>query len=136
MLKASLIAVDPYCSKNFDIEIRAKKESCFKYGSHSPSLLALSTHKQGGQVDGVKSWFLMRILIDPWRGEENRCTLVLVDKLVDALWAFSTAYKTPIGCTRICLVREGMSLRGAREDKAYWDLKHTHFDIRTALCSG
>ncbi|GKD15383.1 reverse transcriptase domain-containing protein [Tanacetum coccineum] len=38
-----------------------------------------------------------------WRGRsENRASWS--DKLDDALWAFRTAYKTPIGCTPYKLV--------------------------------
>ncbi|GKG28149.1 reverse transcriptase domain-containing protein, partial [Tanacetum coccineum] len=47
------------------------------------------------------------------------------DKLDDALWAFRTAYKTPIGCTPYKLVY-------GKAYKAYWALKHTNFDLRTA----
>ncbi|GJT92726.1 reverse transcriptase domain-containing protein [Tanacetum coccineum] len=50
----------------------------------------------------------------------------------DALWAFSTAYKTPIGCTSYKLVYgKACHLPIELEHKAYWDLKHTDFDIRT-----
>ncbi|GKC84533.1 hypothetical protein Tco_1140250 [Tanacetum coccineum] len=39
----------------------------------------------------------------------------------DALWAFRTAYKTPIGYTPYKL-----------EHKAYWALKHANLDLETA----
>nr|GEW33832.1 reverse transcriptase domain-containing protein [Tanacetum cinerariifolium] len=55
------------------------------------------------------------------------------DKLDDALWAFHTAYKTPIGCTPYKLVYEkACHLPFELEHKAYWALKHANFDLKTA----
>ncbi|GJU21083.1 reverse transcriptase domain-containing protein [Tanacetum coccineum] len=55
------------------------------------------------------------------------------DKLDDALWAFRTAYKTPIGCTPYKLVYgKACHLPIELEHKAYWALKHTNFDIKIA----
>ncbi|GJW38839.1 reverse transcriptase domain-containing protein [Tanacetum coccineum] len=55
------------------------------------------------------------------------------DKLDDALWAFRTAYKTPIGCTPYKLVYgKACHLPIELEHKAYWALKHANFDIKTA----
>nr|GEV75425.1 hypothetical protein [Tanacetum cinerariifolium] len=55
------------------------------------------------------------------------------DKLDDALWAFRTAYKTPIGCTSYKLVYgKACHLLIELEHKAYWALKHTNFDLQTA----
>ncbi|GJX63597.1 reverse transcriptase domain-containing protein [Tanacetum coccineum] len=55
------------------------------------------------------------------------------DKLDDALWAFRTAYKTPIGCTPYKLVYgKACHLPIELEHKAYWALKHTNFDVQTA----
>nr|GEZ82511.1 reverse transcriptase domain-containing protein [Tanacetum cinerariifolium] len=55
------------------------------------------------------------------------------DKLDDALWAFRTAYKTPIGCTPYKLVYGKAShLPIELEHKAYWALKHANFDLKTA----
>ncbi|GJT97938.1 reverse transcriptase domain-containing protein [Tanacetum coccineum] len=55
------------------------------------------------------------------------------DKLDDALWAFRTAYKTPIGCTPYKLVYgKSCHLLVELEDKAYWALKHANFDLKTA----
>nr|GEZ43952.1 hypothetical protein [Tanacetum cinerariifolium] len=55
------------------------------------------------------------------------------DKLDDALWAFRTAFKTPIGCTPYKLVYgESSHLPIELEHKAYWALKHVNFDLKTA----
>nr|GEY18729.1 reverse transcriptase domain-containing protein [Tanacetum cinerariifolium] len=80
---------------------------------------------------------------------ENRASWS--DKLEDALWAFRTAYKTPIGCTPYKLVygkachlpielehkaywalKHSCHLPIELEHKAYWALKHCNFDLATA----
>nr|GEZ82629.1 reverse transcriptase domain-containing protein [Tanacetum cinerariifolium] len=51
----------------------------------------------------------------------------------DALWAFRTAYKTPIGCTPYKLVYgKDCHLLIELEHKAYWALKQTNFDLSVA----
>ncbi|GJX93057.1 reverse transcriptase domain-containing protein [Tanacetum coccineum] len=55
------------------------------------------------------------------------------DKLDDALWAFRTAYITPIGCTPYKIVYEkACHLPIELEHKAYWALKHANFNLVTA----
>nr|GEY48025.1 reverse transcriptase domain-containing protein [Tanacetum cinerariifolium] len=55
------------------------------------------------------------------------------DKLDDALWAFRTAYKTPIGCTPYKLVYgKACHLPIKLEHKAYWTLKQANFDLSVA----
>nr|GEV50022.1 DNA-directed DNA polymerase [Tanacetum cinerariifolium] len=64
-------------------------------------------------------------------GGENRTSWS--NKLDDALWAFRTAYKTPIGCTPYKLVyRKACHLPVELEHKAYWALKYANFDLKTA----
>nr|GEW47757.1 reverse transcriptase domain-containing protein [Tanacetum cinerariifolium] len=62
---------------------------------------------------------------------ENRASWS--EKLEDALWAFRTAYKTPIGCTPYKLVYgKSCHLPIELDHKAYWALKHANFDLKTA----
>ncbi|GJY64339.1 reverse transcriptase domain-containing protein [Tanacetum coccineum] len=58
---------------------------------------------------------------------------VVSDKLDEALWAFRTAFNTPIGCTPYKLVYgKSCHLPIELEHKAYWALKHANFDLKTA----
>nr|GEU36056.1 reverse transcriptase domain-containing protein [Tanacetum cinerariifolium] len=83
---------------------------------------------EGGQVE-VSNRGLKRIL--ERAVGENRASWS--DKLDDALWAFRTAYKTPIGCTPYKLVYEkACHLPIELEHKAYLALKHANFDLKTA----
>nr|GEX37636.1 reverse transcriptase domain-containing protein [Tanacetum cinerariifolium] len=62
---------------------------------------------------------------------QNRASWL--DKLDDALWAFRTGYKTPIGCTPYKLVYgKACHLSMELEHKAYWALKQTNFDLTVA----
>ncbi|GJR13523.1 reverse transcriptase domain-containing protein [Tanacetum coccineum] len=91
--------------------------------------LATAYHPQtSGQVE-VSNRGLKRIL--KRAVGENHASWS--DKLDDALWAFHTAFKTPIGCTPYKLVYEkSCHLPIELEHKAYWALKHANFDLKTA----
>nr|GEZ39599.1 reverse transcriptase domain-containing protein [Tanacetum cinerariifolium] len=91
--------------------------------------LELAYHPQtSGQVE-VTNRGLKRIV--EWTVGENRA--LWTDKLDDALWAFRTAFKTPIGCTPYRLVYgKSCHLPLELEHKAYWALKHANFDLKTA----
>nr|GEX78085.1 reverse transcriptase domain-containing protein [Tanacetum cinerariifolium] len=91
--------------------------------------LATPYHPQtSGQVE-VSNHGLKRIL-ERVVGE-NRASWS--NKLDDALWAFCTAYKTPIRCTPYKLVYEkACHVPVELEHKAYWALKHANFDLKTA----
>nr|GEW84123.1 reverse transcriptase domain-containing protein [Tanacetum cinerariifolium] len=91
--------------------------------------LSTAYHPQtSGQVE-VSNRDLKRIL--EMMVGENRASWS--KKLEDALWAFKTAYKTPIRCTPYKLVY-GKSCHSPieLEHKAYWALKHANFDLKTA----
>nr|GEY49602.1 retroelement Pol polyprotein-like [Tanacetum cinerariifolium] len=90
--------------------------------------LATAYHPQtSGQVE-VSNHGLIRIL-ERTIGE-NRASWS--DKLDDALWAFRTTFKNPIGCTPYKLVYgKSCHLPIELEHKAYWELKHANFDLKT-----
>nr|GEY68159.1 reverse transcriptase domain-containing protein [Tanacetum cinerariifolium] len=90
--------------------------------------LATPYHRQtSGQVE-VSNRGLKRIL--ERAVGKNRASWS--DKLDDALWAFRTAYKTPIGYTPYKLVyRKACHLPVELEHKAYWALKYANFDLKT-----
>nr|GEZ39721.1 reverse transcriptase domain-containing protein [Tanacetum cinerariifolium] len=91
--------------------------------------LSTAYHPQtSGQVE-VSNRGLKRIL-EGTIGE-NRASWS--DKLNDALWAFRTAYKTPIGCTPYKLVYgKACHLLIELEHKAYWALKQENFNLTVA----
>ncbi|GJV89829.1 reverse transcriptase domain-containing protein [Tanacetum coccineum] len=91
--------------------------------------LSIAYHPQmSGQVE-VLNRGLKRIL-ERTVGE-NRASWS--NKLDDALWAFRTTFKTPIGCTPYKLVYgKACYLPIELEHKAYWALKHCNFDLKTA----
>nr|GFA42908.1 reverse transcriptase domain-containing protein [Tanacetum cinerariifolium] len=91
--------------------------------------LSIAYHPQtSGQVE-VSNRGLKRIL-ERTIGE-NRASWS--DKLDDALWAFRTTYKMPIGCTPYKLVYgKACHLPIKLEHKAYWALKQANFDLTVA----
>nr|GEV87722.1 reverse transcriptase domain-containing protein [Tanacetum cinerariifolium] len=75
----------------------------------------------------IKPWFKKNL-----RKDSRREPYLLSDKLDDVLWAFRTAFKTPIGCTPYKLVYEkACHLPIELEYKAYWALKHENFNHLT-----
>nr|GEY42272.1 reverse transcriptase domain-containing protein [Tanacetum cinerariifolium] len=90
--------------------------------------LSTAYHPQtSGQVE-VTNRGLKRIL-ERTVGENHA---VWSDKLKDALWAFRTTFKTPIGCTPYRLVYgKSCHLPLELEHKAFWALKHANFDLET-----
>nr|GEV33083.1 reverse transcriptase domain-containing protein [Tanacetum cinerariifolium] len=91
--------------------------------------LSTTYHPQTSRQVEVTNRGLKRIL-ERTVGE-NRA--LWSDKLEDALWAFRTAFKTPIGCTSYRLVYgKSCHLPLELEHKAFWALKHVNFDLKTA----
>nr|GEZ86351.1 reverse transcriptase domain-containing protein [Tanacetum cinerariifolium] len=98
-----------------------------KYGV-THRLSTVSHPQTSGQVE-VSNRGLKRILKRTIG--ENRASWS--DKLDDALWAFRTAYKTPIGCTPYKLVYgKACHLPIELEHRAYWALKQANFDLTVA----
>nr|GEU42039.1 DNA-directed DNA polymerase [Tanacetum cinerariifolium] len=124
--KYVLVAVD-YISKW--VEAKALPTNDSRVVVKVTHRLATAYHPQmSGQVEvsnrGLKQ-ILERIV-----GENHTSWS---DKLDDELWAFRTAYKTPIGCTPYKLVYgKSCHLPIEVEHRAYWALKHVNFDLKTA----
>nr|GEX09671.1 reverse transcriptase domain-containing protein [Tanacetum cinerariifolium] len=93
-------------------------------GHHGPNYITKKVFDSGGVYLVKKPLIYSRLLtLDQLES----------DKLDDALWAFRTAYKTPIGCTPYKPVYEkACHLPIELEHKAYWALKHVNFDLKTA----
>nr|GFC47000.1 reverse transcriptase domain-containing protein [Tanacetum cinerariifolium] len=92
--------------------------------------LSTTYHHQTSRQVEVTNCRLKRIL-ERTVGE-NRA--LWSDKLEDALWAFRTAFKTFVGCTPYRLVYgKACHLPLELEHKAFWALKHTNFDLKTAV---
>nr|GEU80638.1 reverse transcriptase domain-containing protein [Tanacetum cinerariifolium] len=84
--------------------------------------------KTSGQVEESNRG--LKPILERTIGEHRASWL---DKLDDALWAFRTAYKTPIRCTQYKLVYgKACHLSIELKHKAYWALKHANFDLQTA----
>nr|GEZ95848.1 reverse transcriptase domain-containing protein [Tanacetum cinerariifolium] len=88
----------------------------------------MSSQQKSKFFKDVKHYFLG----DPFMFKIYKNRASWSDKLDDALWAFRTAYKTPIGCTPYKLVYgKACHLLIEIEHKAYWALKHVNFDLQT-----
>ncbi|GJW82066.1 reverse transcriptase domain-containing protein [Tanacetum coccineum] len=108
------------------------QRSWLKFGVTHRLSTGVITTQTSGKVEvsnrGVETQSLKRTV-----GRDRELCLRWSDKLDDALWAFRTAYKTPIGRTPYKLVYEkACHLPIELEHKAYWALKHANFDLETA----
>ncbi|GKD10162.1 reverse transcriptase domain-containing protein [Tanacetum coccineum] len=91
--------------------------------------LATAYHPQTSRQVEVSNRGLKRILE---RTVGENCASWL-DKLDDALWAFHTAFKTPIKCIPYKLVyRKACHLPIELEHKAYYALKNANFNLKPA----
>nr|GEV39154.1 hypothetical protein CTI12_AA228850 [Tanacetum cinerariifolium] len=135
--KRELVAVD-YLSKwveakalpTNDARVVCKflKNLFARFGTLRAIITTVYHPQTSGQVE-VSNRGLKQILVRTVG--ENRASWS--DKLDDALWAFRTAYKTPIGCTSYKLVYgKACRILIELEHKAYWALKHANFDLQIA----
>nr|GEX76009.1 reverse transcriptase domain-containing protein [Tanacetum cinerariifolium] len=135
--KYILVAVD-YLSKwveakalptnDAPVVVKFLKYLFFRFGTPRTIISDRSTHFCNGQFAKVMLKYGVTHRLRP---RENRASWS--DKLDDTLWAFRTAFKTPIGCTPYKLVYEkACHIPIELKHKAYWALKHSNFDLKTA----
>ncbi|GJX86837.1 reverse transcriptase domain-containing protein [Tanacetum coccineum] len=124
-LKKKLTEAPILVSRDWNLPFRTHE--WMQYGVTPTSSYRLSPSNErssGGSNRGLKR------ILERTVGE-NRASWS--DKLDEALWAFRTAFKTPIGCTPYKLVYgKSCHLPIELEHKAYWALKHANFDLKTA----
>nr|GEU37257.1 reverse transcriptase domain-containing protein [Tanacetum cinerariifolium] len=109
-----------FCNDQF-----AKVMLKYEVTHHLSTAYHLQTSGQGEVSNRGLKRFLERTI------GENRASWS--DKLDDALWAFRTTCKTPIGCTPYKLVYgKAFHLPIELEHKAYWALKQANFDLTVA----
>nr|GEY76506.1 reverse transcriptase domain-containing protein [Tanacetum cinerariifolium] len=129
---------DPYLFKNYADQVIRRcvsgqeavdiLKACHYGPTRGHHGLNYTARKTSGQVE-VSNRGLKRIL----EREVGKNRASWSDKLDDSLWAFRTAYKTPIRCTPYKPVYEkACHLPVELEHKAYWALKHANFDLKTA----
>nr|GEV70077.1 reverse transcriptase domain-containing protein [Tanacetum cinerariifolium] len=116
----------PMIYRNTHDRVKSYDSFMLKYGvTHR---LSTAYHLQASRQVKVSNRGLKRIL-ERTVGENQASWS---NKLDDALWAFRTAFKTPLECTPYKLVYEkACHLPIELEHKAYWALKHCNLDLKT-----
>ncbi|GJY88329.1 reverse transcriptase domain-containing protein [Tanacetum coccineum] len=99
---------------------------------HFPTELVVVDFEADPRLPSHTSGILSKTgVLNRFNGEE--ITLRVDNEAIESLWAFRTAFKTPIGCTPYLLVYgKSWHLPIELEHKAYWALKHANFDLKTA----
>ncbi|GKB09743.1 reverse transcriptase domain-containing protein [Tanacetum coccineum] len=140
LLLGNKIALVDFAAQEFDVVISDKKEQKIFV---APPFLTENPFKVELEKGNYKKHFLLRhrmvtfIGIQSWFETgilKGRGVIVHLGRInLRSTWPFRTAYKTPIGCTPYKLVYgKACHLPIELEHKAYWALKHTNFDIKTA----
>nr|GFB89153.1 reverse transcriptase domain-containing protein [Tanacetum cinerariifolium] len=133
--KYILVAVD-YLSKwvkakalptnNARVVVKFLKSLFSRFGTPKAIISDKSTHFCNDQFARIMSYGVTHRLSTAYHPQTS-------GQLEDALWAFRTAFKTPVGCTPYRLVYgKACHLPLELEHKALWALKHANFDIKTA----
>nr|GEW21339.1 hypothetical protein [Tanacetum cinerariifolium] len=111
------------------VVVKLLKSLFSRFGIPRAIISDRGTHFCNDQFSRVSNLGLKQILKRTMRKNHASWS----DKLDDALWAFRTAYKTPIGCTPYKLIYGKLChLPIELEHRAYWALKHVNFDLKTA----
>ncbi|GJU17756.1 reverse transcriptase domain-containing protein [Tanacetum coccineum] len=118
--------------QEFTIEIKDKKGTKNLAADHLSRLENLELEKLNEEAirDSFPDEHLMAIHVREHEADPKEWT----DKLDDALWAFRTAYKSPIGSTLFRTVYGNACYLSIKiKHKAYWALRNVNLDKQKCL---